>query len=160
MEEDMSAQSQPGCAASPATSGSEPSAAEKCPGCYETSETEPVKVKRDGVWVESTVRRCVNRECHTVREGSLEDRVAHINSVYGYKYFGDYELSPEQLDVVGEAVDLANRALTLTAELAKLRHHLGLIGLCPLCAGSHHDRHPGACDGPASPAQPPHGMQG
>jgi hypothetical protein len=119
--EDMSAQSQPCGAREPisrAAPEAEPSAA-LCSCCYRTADMEPVEVKRDGKWVASTIRRCTNPECHSVREGSLADRVAHINSVYGYKYFGDYELSPEQLDAVGEAVMLANRVpeLLRVAEL-------------------------------------------
>lgn len=116
-EKDMASQSQPCDDAKSAATDAQPSAADKCPNCYATADMEPVEVKRDGKWVASTVRRCVNRECHTVREGTLEDRVAHINSVYGYKYFGDYELSPEQMDVVGEAVGLAQRVPALADAL-------------------------------------------
>ncbi len=88
----------------------EASTSEKCASCFKTSETEPVRVKRDGRWIDSpTVRRCVDPECHAVREGTVTDRLEHINTVYGYKYFGDYELSPEQLDAVWEAKALAAR---------------------------------------------------
>ncbi len=52
-----------------------------CRACWKTAETEAVPVKRDGMWGDSTVRRCANDECHAVRSGSLPDRVAHINSV-------------------------------------------------------------------------------
>lgn len=93
--------------------------ADTCKSCFKTAETEPVRVKRDGVWIESpTVRRCVNSECHAVRSGSLADRLEHVNTVYAYKYFGDYELSPEQSDAVWEAKAIASRAPALMEAMA------------------------------------------
>jgi len=92
--------------------------ADTCKSCFKTAETEPVRVKRDGVWIESpTVRRCVNSECHAVRSGSLADRLEHVNTVYAYKYFGDYELSPAQNDAVWEAQAIASRVPALLEAL-------------------------------------------
>ena len=94
----------------------------KCRCCFETAETEPVKVRDRSTreWVDSSLLRCVNKECHAIRAGTDADRIAHINDVYGYKYFGDYELSPEQIDAVGEAVKYANRVPALLAENERL----------------------------------------
>lgn len=83
-----------------------------CQSCFRTAETEPVKVLRGerytgGEWVESTLRRCANDECFALREGSLEDRLAFVRNEYGYKYFGDYELSPAQSTAVWEAYTAA-----------------------------------------------------
>jgi hypothetical protein len=55
----------------------------------------------------------------------MADRLEHINTVYGYKYFGDYELSPEQLDVVGEAVMFANRVPNLLAAAKAVLNEFG-----------------------------------
>lgn len=91
-----------------------------CKSCFKTAEIEPVKVKRDGQWVDSTVRRCANAECHAVREGTLADRLQHVRSVYDYKYFGDYELSPEQNDAVWEAKAIAERVPVMLEALKRV----------------------------------------
>lgn len=99
----------------------ETKAGETCSSCFKTGETEPVSVKRNGKWIESpTVRRCVNPECHAVRAGTTEDRLEHVATVYGYKYFGDYELTPEQLDAVWEAKAIAAKTPTLLTALNRL----------------------------------------
>lgn len=46
-----------------------------------------------------------------MREGSREDRLKWIKNVYDYKYFGDYELSPEQLSAVYEAYAIATTSI-------------------------------------------------
>ncbi|WPE22439.1 hypothetical protein [Shinella zoogloeoides] len=82
---------------------------EKCKSCFECSETIVVKVRdeRGGEWRDSSVRRCANDQCWHIVAGTREDRLAWISNVYDYKYFGDYELSPEQLSAVYEAKSLA-----------------------------------------------------
>ncbi|WP_313666169.1 hypothetical protein [Shinella sp.] len=82
---------------------------EKCKSCFECSETIVVMVRdeRGGEWRESSVRRCANDQCWHIVDGTREDRLLWIDNVYGYKYFGDYELSPEQLSAVYEAKALA-----------------------------------------------------
>lgn len=101
-----------------------------CKSCFRSSETEPVQVKRDGQWVESpTVRRCTNPECHSIRAGTLRDRLEYVERIYSYKYFGDYELSPEQLDAVMEANGIAQ---CVPALLEALKDVLGIIHtVCP-----------------------------
>lgn len=95
---------------------------EKCKSCFECSETVVVKVRdeRGGEWRNSSVRRCANDQCWHIVAGTREDRLAWISNVYDYKYFGDYELSPEQLSAVYEAKSLAaiseqERAVEVTA---------------------------------------------
>ena len=82
---------------------------EKCKSCFECSETIVVTVRdeRGGEWRESSVRRCANDQCWHIVGGTREDRLLWIGNVYDYKYFGDYELSPEQLSAVYEAKALA-----------------------------------------------------
>ncbi len=83
----------------------------KCRACFCTSETEPVLIRRGprgSEWVESSIRQCANHECRNTTGGSLEERLTHIGNVYDYKYFGDYELSPEQVDAVWEAKAIAD----------------------------------------------------
>lgn len=82
---------------------------EKCKSCFECSETIVVMVRdeRGGEWRESSVRRCANDQCWHIVDGTREDRLLWIDNVYGYKYFGNYELSPEQLSAVYEAKALA-----------------------------------------------------
>lgn len=82
---------------------------EKCKSCFECSETVIVKVRddRNSEWRDSSVRRCANDQCWHIVDGTREDRLTWINNVYDYKYFGDYELSPEQLAAVYEAKSLA-----------------------------------------------------
>lgn len=92
-----------------------------CGACFKTNETEAVKIRhsRETGWVDSSVRRCVNPKCHNVREGTLADRWAHVRNVYDYKYFGDYELSPAQMDAVGEMMMFAEHAWKLAPALQK-----------------------------------------
>jgi hypothetical protein len=87
----------------------EDQATQPCASCFKTSETVAVEIRhrRGEEWVESTIRRCANDECWNTTGGTLEDRLTHIRNVYDYKYFGDYELSPEQLDAVFDAGALA-----------------------------------------------------
>ena len=82
---------------------------EKCKSCFECTETVIVKVRydRSSEWRDSSVRRCANDQCWHIVDGTREDRLTWINNVYDYKYFGDYELSPEQLAAVYEAKSLA-----------------------------------------------------
>ncbi len=83
---------------------------DKCNSCYVTADTVPVQVRRGGrgsPWEDSTLRRCANDECWNMREGTREDRLDWVKNVYDYKYFGDYELSPEQLSAVYEAYAIA-----------------------------------------------------
>jgi hypothetical protein len=89
-----------------------------CPSCYKSSAPEVVPVRRDRNegWVESTIRQC--RNCKYTFGGTLADRLVHVNCVYEYKYFGDYELSDEQKDAVGEMIALANLVPKLTAQLS------------------------------------------
>jgi hypothetical protein len=84
-------------------------------------------------------------------------------------YTGDYFVrsqaaenawTPLAAAAVGALPSLLSSYEALQAELAQLRHRLEIIGLCPKCGGTHKDRHPGACNGPVSPARPPHRMQG
>lgn len=86
---------------------------EKCKSCFECSETIVVTVRdeRGGEWRDSTVRRCANDQCWHIVDGSREDRLLWIRNVYDYKYFGDYELNPEQLSAVYEAKALAALAV-------------------------------------------------
>jgi len=98
-----------------------------CKACFKPLRTEPVMIlngpRYSGAqWVESSIQRCANSECCNTTGGTLEERIAYINGVYGYKYFGDYELSPEQMDAVGEAVSLAAQVPSLVAVLADLLH--------------------------------------
>ena len=92
-----------------------------CRSCFKTAEMEPVKVRRSGcaTWKPSTIWRCANPECHTIRKGTDDDILDHLNAVYGYKYFGDYELSPEQTDAVWEALRLAKKSKLLAQALAE-----------------------------------------
>ncbi|MEH3108952.1 MAG: hypothetical protein PGN22_03170 [Agrobacterium cavarae] len=89
---------------------------EKCKSCFECTETVIVKVRNDrnSEWRDSSVRRCANDQCWHIVDGTREDRLAWISNVYDYKYFGDYELSPEQVAAVYEAKSLA--ALSTDAE--------------------------------------------
>lgn len=89
---------------------------EKCKSCFECTETVIVKVRddRNSEWRDSSVRRCANDQCWHIVDGTREDRLTWISNVYDYKYFGDYELSPEQLAAVYEAKSLA--AALSTAE--------------------------------------------
>lgn len=95
---------------------------EACPSCFKTSDVEPVQVRHDREtgWVDSTLRRCANPECHAIREGTTEDRLTHLRNVYDYKYFGDYELSPEQLGAVWEAFTFAMKVPALEARAESL----------------------------------------
>jgi len=84
---------------------------EKCKSCFETDELTPVQIRRGDrgtAWEDSSLRRCANDECWNIREGTREDRLAWVKNVYDYKYFGDYELSPEQLSAVWEAYSIAS----------------------------------------------------
>lgn len=82
---------------------------EQCKSCYKASETLPVQVRdeRGQPWRDSTVKRCANDECWNICEGAQADRLLWVKNVYHYKYFGDYELSPEQLSAVWEAYTIA-----------------------------------------------------
>lgn len=82
---------------------------DKCKSCFETNEVLPVEIRknRESGWVESSIKRCANNDCWAIREGSHTDRLVWIGNVYDYKYFGDYELSPEQLSAVWDAFYLA-----------------------------------------------------
>lgn len=101
---------------------------EKCKSCFECAETAIVKVRNDrnSEWRDSSVRRCANDQCWHIVEGTREDRLAWISNVYDYKYFGDYELSPEQLAAVYEAKILAasEAALSTGAEPVKPKRWL------------------------------------
>lgn len=81
----------------------------KCKSCFECTETVVVKVRddRNSEWRDSSVRRCANDQCWHIVDGTRADRLTWINNVYDYKYFGDYELSPEQSAAVYEAKSLA-----------------------------------------------------
>lgn len=95
-----------------------------CKACFRTGETKPVQVRygeRGEPWVESSIRRCANDECWNTTGGTLEERLTHIRNVYDYKYFGDYELSPEQNDAVWEAKALAQKVPLLLSALKTLR---------------------------------------
>lgn len=85
---------------------------ERCKACGKALATEPVQIlngpRYSGAqWVESGIRRCMNSECFNTTGGTLEEQLAYIDGVHGYKYFGDYPLSPEELDAVGTAIGLA-----------------------------------------------------
>ncbi|WP_035198522.1 hypothetical protein [Agrobacterium tumefaciens] len=82
---------------------------EKCKSCFECTETVIVKVRddRNSEWRDSSVRRCANDQCWHIVDGTRADRLTWISNVYDYKYFGDYELSHEQLAAVYEAKSLA-----------------------------------------------------
>jgi hypothetical protein len=87
-----------------------------CRSCGSTSDLLPVQVRRGPPYQgfeyeDSSLRRCANNECWTIREGTAEDRMAFIRNQYDYKYFGDYELSPEQLEAVYQALYLAEKAV-------------------------------------------------
>lgn len=96
-----------------------------CQSCYKTDATEGVHVRRDGgEWVASTLRRCANPECQEIRSGSLEDRFTHLRNVYAYKYFGDYELSPEQSVAVWDAYGYAMKVPALLEALSFLANEV------------------------------------
>ncbi len=80
-----------------------------CKSCFKCSEVVVVTVRdeRGSEWRGSSVRRCANDQCWHIVDGTHEDRLTWISNVYDYKYFGDYELSPEQLAAVFEAKNLA-----------------------------------------------------
>lgn len=83
---------------------------EKCKSCFQTADIVPVKIRRGergSAWEDSTLMRCANDECWNMRVGSRSDRLAWVKNVYDYKYFGGYELSPEQLSAVYEAYSIA-----------------------------------------------------
>lgn len=96
-------------------------AAELCKACFKTSETEVVQIMEGGryaperKWVDTSIRRCANSECHNTTGGTLAERLAYIDDAYGYKYFGDYELSPAQNDAVWEAKAIASLVPDLVA---------------------------------------------
>ena len=93
-----------------------------CQSCYKTDAIEGVHVRRDGgEWVASTLRRCANPECQEIRSGSLEDRFTHLRNVYAYKYFGDYQLSPEQSVAVWDAYAWAMKVPALLEALKGAR---------------------------------------
>jgi hypothetical protein len=100
--------------------------ADLCGACFKTSDVEPVQVRRsrEEGWVESSLRICANEECRNLRAGTDEDRLTFIKNEYEYKYFGDYELSPEQSTAVWEAYTFAARVPALLAENEKLRASL------------------------------------
>lgn len=84
---------------------------ETCSACFKPLVVEAVQILRgqrytpEAKWVESSVKRCA--DCKHTFGGTLEDRLAYIRTVYGYKYFGDYEPSEDQLDAIWEAKALA-----------------------------------------------------
>jgi len=81
----------------------------KCTSCFKTEDMVCIQVReeRGMPWKDSTVMRCANDECWSIRAGTRSDRIKWIRNVYDYKYFGDYELSPEQTQAVWEAFNLA-----------------------------------------------------
>ncbi len=84
---------------------------EECTECFREHEVLPVRIRhaRGGDWVDSSIRRCANDECWAIRDGSEEDIKVWLKNVYEYKYFGDYELSPEQKQAVREAFARATK---------------------------------------------------
>lgn len=98
---------------------------EKCKSCFECTETVVVKVRddRNSEWRDSSVRRCANDQCWHIVGGTREDRLTWISNVYDYKYFGDYELSPEQLAAVYEA-----KAIAVLPEAKPVCHLVWLQG--------------------------------
>jgi len=101
-----------------------------CPSCYRVGvpEVVPIRRTREEGWIGSTIRACPN--CKYTFGGTLADRITHINCVYGYKYFGDYELSDEQKNAVGEMIAIANRVPKLIAALLEIAV-LGEQGMRP-----------------------------
>lgn len=97
-----------------------------CPSCYKVGVPEAVQIRdeRGQPWRDSSVQRCPQADCHHTFGGTLEDRLKYLECVYGYKYFGDYELSPEQVDAVWSAYSLAKQVPALEAENARLRADL------------------------------------
>lgn len=92
----------------------------KCPSCFKAAEIEVVQIRQpDRSWADSSIRRCA--DCKHTFGGTLADRLAYINDVFGYKYFGDYELSEEQIDAVWEAKAIAGMVPALLAALVKLK---------------------------------------
>jgi hypothetical protein len=84
-----------------------------CGECFKPFNWEPVRLRNpDKSWFDApTLRRCANtsqgKECWALDGGTRTERLAFIERVYDYKYFGDYELSPEQLSAVWAAYALA-----------------------------------------------------
>lgn len=118
---------------------------ELCKACFKTSETEVVQIMEGGrsapvrKWIDSGIRCCANPECRNTTGGTLAERLAHIDDVYGYKYFGDYELAPEQLDAVWEAKAIAFKVPALVEALRDLRSHaVTLLQNSEGCAVNHY----------------------
>lgn len=99
----------------------------KCPSCYKVATPKPVQIrlKRGEPWFDSSIRACPL--CAHTFGGTLADRLAHIDCVYDYKYFGDYPLDDAQADAVGEAVGLAHLVPDLL-EALKTLHLKAVIG--------------------------------
>ena len=91
-----------------------------CPSCYKDAEPEGVLVRDKDTreWVPCTVKRCPL--CHYSFGGTLADRLANAEAEYSYKYFGDYELSPAQMDAVGEMLAMSRAAVALHSALLEL----------------------------------------
>jgi hypothetical protein len=98
-----------------------------CPSCFRQSEIEAVQIRQpDRSWADSSIKRCST--CKHSFGGTLSDRIAYVNDVYNYKYFGDYDLSSEQLDAVGEMISIAMLVPALLAALHTiLNHHAGSL---------------------------------
>ena len=102
----------------------------KCPICYKSGDPLVVKLRQpDRTWVDSGIKRCPNDACMHTFGGALDERIAHVQGVYGYKYFGDYGLDAEQFNAVHDALSMSElagklaEALRLILPLAK--------GYCP-----------------------------
>lgn len=91
-----------------------------CPSCFREMVSEAVQIRQsDRSWADSSVRRCVG--CESTFGGTLEDRLAYVRDKYEYKYFGDYELSSEQLDAVWTAKGIAELVPELLEALKAVR---------------------------------------
>lgn len=99
----------------------------KCPACFRDTDRFPVKIRREGSkeWVDSSILRCSDPECGFTSGGTIEERMVYVTNETEYKYFGDYELTPIQVDAVNTAIGVANELLAdrkqTHAELAELR---------------------------------------
>ncbi len=102
-------------------SGSVPTAQDDAPAtcseCYKPLVTEPVQLRQpDRSWADApSLRRCANEECWALYGGKREERLAFVQDTYSYKYFGDYELSPQQVTAVWEALALAKAGQSVSS---------------------------------------------